>query len=221
MSGLNLENRFILNDQYLDYTNVYNYLGILLDQNMSLLPLLSKLKTIVTSKIYSLIKIRDLITTKCAISIYKQTILPILDYSGFVTISCNVSDRNDLQTLQNNALRTCYNVKLRDRVAIRGMHNRANLLSLEQRRQVQLLTLMFIYKSIHPDAGRIYNRRTRAANVYTFTRERYNCVKYRSSPYYKGSILWDITHEMKRCITLSEFRKHLKKMYKTYSDIMT
>ena len=85
---------------------------------MTLFPLLVKLKKSVIAKIYSLIKIRDMIMTTCAITIYKQTILPILDYSGFISISCNISDRNDLQTLQNHALRICYNVRLQDRVSI-------------------------------------------------------------------------------------------------------
>ena len=133
VSTVNVEEKFMLNGQGLDYTKVYNYLGIILDQHMSLLPMLSKLKNIITCKIYSLVKIRDLITTKCALTIYKQTIMPLFDYSGFVSISCNVSDRLDLQKLQNSALRVCYNVRLRDRVAVKGMHTRANLLSLEQR----------------------------------------------------------------------------------------
>ena len=35
------------------------------------------------------------------------------------------------------------------------MHSRAKLLSLEQRRQLQLLNLMFIYKNRHRDVRRI------------------------------------------------------------------
>ena len=34
----------------------------------------------------------------------------------FLLISGNVSDRTDLQTLQNDALRICFNVRLGDRV---------------------------------------------------------------------------------------------------------
>ena len=222
ISSVNFENKFALNGQCLDYTGMYNYLGIILDQNMTLLPLLTRLKNSITGKIYSLVKIRDLITTKCALAIYKQTILPLFDYSGFVTLSCNVSDRMDLQTLQNNALRVSFNVRLRDRIAIKGMHNRANLLSLEQRRQVQVLCLMFIFKNRHQNVRRIYNRATRAANNFSFIRERYNCTKYRSSPYYKGSLLWDkLPPDAKRSLTLLEFKKYLKNVYKTYDVSMS
>ena len=175
----------------------------------------------IIGKIYSLVKIRNLITLNCALTIYKQTILPLFDYSGFITISCNVSDWRDLETLQNNVLRVCYNVRLRDRVAVQGVHNRSNLLSLEQKRQVQLLCLMFIFKDRNHNVRRIHNRRTGVAEMYSFVRERYNCVKYRSSPYYKGSLLWDeLPPEAKRCTAMLEFKKHLKNIYRTYNDII-
>ena len=73
--GLKLDNRFTLNGHQLEYTKIYNYLGIILDQHMSLLPLLTRLKNTISSKIYSLAKIRDFITTKCALTVYKQTVL--------------------------------------------------------------------------------------------------------------------------------------------------
>ena len=152
---------------------------------------------------------------------YKQTILPILNYSGFLTISSNLSDRGELQKLQNYALRIiCYNVKLRDRVSVEHMHNRAKLLSLEQRRQKQLLSLMFIYKQRFTVA-RIHERVTRGAGIFSFVRERYNCVKYKNSPYYKGSILWDgLPNDVKNSQTLLEFKKHLKRLYRIYDDTM-
>ena len=73
ISAIDLNARFSLNDQYLEYVRVYNYLGIMLDQKMSFLPLLSRLKTIISNKIYSLVKIRDFMTTKCALTIIIQT----------------------------------------------------------------------------------------------------------------------------------------------------
>ena len=146
LMNLDLNNRFVLNNIFLEHVHSYNYLamGVILDTNMTLNPLLKKLKRTVSSKIFSLDKIRNIITLKCALAIYKQTILPLFDYTGFTQMSLNVSDKNDLQTLQNNGLRTCYNVRLRDRVSIERMHNQAKLLSLEQRRQKQVLLLLFI-----------------------------------------------------------------------------
>ena len=218
LSGINFENKFTLNGEVVHYVNDYNYLGLLLDKNMTLSPLLARVKRIVSNKIYCLVKIRNQINTQCAIAIYKQTILPLLDYSGFLLISCNISERGDLQTLQNHALRICYNVRLRDKVSVNLMHNRAKLLSLEQRRQKQVLCLMFILKQRH-DVARVYARGTRAANVYTFTRERYNCIKYKNSPYYKGALLWDSLPAVARNSgNLKEFKGHLRTAYRHYDS---
>ena len=219
LMSIDYENRFVLGDCGLDHVNVYNYLGIILDSQMTLKPLFSKIKKIVSTKIYMLVKIRNNIDTNCAVTIYKQTILPLLDYTGFLLISGNVSDRLDLQTLQNDALRVCFNVRLRDRVSIVQMHSRAKLLSLEQRRQLQLLNLMFIYKNRHRDIRRIHGRNTRAANVYSFTRERYHNNKYKNSPFYKGALLWDtLPMNIRQCERLPVFKKALRSVYREYND---
>ena len=43
-----------------------------------------------------------------------RRLLPV-DYSAFLLVSYNISDRTDHQTLQNHARRVCYNVRLSDR----------------------------------------------------------------------------------------------------------
>ena len=212
----------MLDDLDLENVNIYNYLGIVLDSHMTLTPLFSRVKKRVTNKIYMLIKIRNIIDTQCALTIYKQTILPLLDYAGFLLISGNISDRSDLQTLQNDALRISFNVKLRDRISIVQMHRRAKLLSLEQRRQKQLLNLMFVYKLRHVNIRRVHGRNTRAANVYSFTRECYHNNKYKNSPFYKGALLWDkLPVSAKQCVTLIEFKKSLNCVYHECNELMS
>ena len=109
-------------------------------------------------------------------------------------IHLNKSDENDLQVLQNNALRICFNVRLRDMVSVERMHNRAKLLSLDQRRQKQVLFLLFIHKGRCTGIRRIHARNIRAANVHKSSHN----VKYKNSPYYKGSLLWDTLPVMTR-----------------------
>ena len=115
----------------LNYCNKYEYLGVILDSEMNLTSLLADTRKSVSNRLFNLPKLRHYITEKSALSIYKQTILPVLDYAGFIIISCNKSDQHDLQILQNDALRTCFNVKRRDKLSIATMHKRAKLLSLE------------------------------------------------------------------------------------------
>ena len=65
--------------------NSHSYLGILLDSSMSLTPLLNSVKKRVTNKvfIYMLREIRKYLNFDATICVYKQTILPLIDYSGF------------------------------------------------------------------------------------------------------------------------------------------
>ena len=222
ISSINCENRFNLDGLNLQNTLIYNYLGIIFNFEMTLTPLFTKIKKRVSNKIYMLSKIRNNIDIQCALTIYKQTMLPLLDYAGFLLISGNVFNRSDLQILQNDALRICFNVKLRDRVSVVRMHQRARLISLEQRRQKQLLNLMFIYKNRHVNIRRVHARNTRAANLYSFTRERYHNNKYKNSPFYKGAILWDqLPVNARQCLLHTEFKKLLTHVYREYNDIMS
>ena len=96
------------------------------------------MKKDISGQLFRLRKLRRLVTVECALAIYKQVILPVFDNASFMLYSANLSDRCDLQILQNDALRTCYHVKRRDRVSIKKKKKtfikRAKLLSLDQRR---------------------------------------------------------------------------------------
>ena len=70
----------------LERVESYNYLGVILDMQMTMSPLLKKVIRIVSNKIYSLAKIRNTINMKCALTIYKQSILPLLLYRRYAII---------------------------------------------------------------------------------------------------------------------------------------
>ena len=99
---------------------------------MTLLALYKNVVKNVSNKIVMLRKIRKYIDNHTAICIYKQTILPILDYSGFLLISMTKAQKNEFQTMQNDVLRFAKNVRLVDRISRKDLHKEANLLSLEQ-----------------------------------------------------------------------------------------
>ena len=67
-----------------------------------------------------------------------------IDYPGFLLIALNCGDKHDLQVIQDDALIFCKSLKLLDMISIPQLHNSVQLLSLEQRRQKQLLKIMFI-----------------------------------------------------------------------------
>ena len=173
LNSVDYNRKLHLDGSPLSFVDSYKYLGITLDKHMTLSNLISGVKKNVFGHLFKRRKLRRYITSDCAITIYKQTILPLLDYAGFFLYSCNISDRRDLQTLQNDALRTCYSIRLKDRMSIKNLHKNA---SLEQRRKIQLLILMYKHKSVY-DIQRVYRRATRGARKYKFQVERYNGAK--------------------------------------------
>ena len=100
------------------FVSQYNYLGVIFDTEMTLRPSYNHVKKNVYVKIFTLLKIRKCLTKHAAIMLYKHTILPYLKYAGFMVCACNIEDRRELQKCQNDALRICTNIQLRDRVRI-------------------------------------------------------------------------------------------------------
>ena len=66
------------------FVKQYNYLGIILDSELTLLPLYKNIEKRVIDKVFMLKKLRKYLTYKSSIQIYKQTIMPIFDYAGFI-----------------------------------------------------------------------------------------------------------------------------------------
>ena len=103
--------------------------------------------------------------------IYKQAILPLVEYAGFVLISCSIGQRHELQVLQNNALRLCKKYYLRDRIRIDNLHADCTIIGLEQRPRRQLLRLMYLHSKCENNV-KVPPRRTRAMNKIVFKTER-------------------------------------------------
>ena len=218
LSKINYDVRLSVRNTTLDFVKKFLYLGVYLDSEMTLQSLISHVKKIVTSKVKTLYRIRRYITTKCAISIYKQTILPLFDYAGFLLISCNKKDRGDLQIIQNNCLRMCYNVRLLDRLSLIELHREANLVSLEQRRHIQLLCLMYIYKKF-VNVERVFARNTRQGCRYNFRLDNHQSTKYKNSPYFKGTVLWDRLPDTTIALgSLLEFKREIRKCFCPFNE---
>ena len=113
---------FTILGKEVSFVKKYNYLGILLDSELSLDRFYKSIIKKVNNKIYSLRKIRRYISFDVAIQIYKQTILPYFNYGGFLAMSLNKEKKYDLQIMQNDILRICNNTKLSDRVSIEKLH---------------------------------------------------------------------------------------------------
>ena len=102
--------------------------------------------------------------------------------------------------MQNDILRIGNKSKLSERISIEHLHIKSKLLSLEQRREKQLLMLMYIH-SKNINVRKIPGRETRNANKFTFKSAPKIGTKYGNSPFYRGTILWN---KLERDVQLSE-----------------
>ena len=117
-----------------------------------------------------------------------------------------------MQLIQNDALRFCDNVRLKDRKSLDEMHKKAKLSSLEQRRCIQLLQLMY-RKSKKFGVRKIGARNTRQNDKFVFKMDNKIGTKYSHSPFYKGNKIWDL---LSIEVQFSAFKNAVKTLYKDY-----
>ena len=67
-----------LYDKDVHIVTQYNYLGVILDSEMTLRPFINYVKKIVSHKMFTLGKIRKCLTEHASIMIYTLTILPYI-----------------------------------------------------------------------------------------------------------------------------------------------
>ena len=164
-------------------------------------------------------KIRKYLNFEAALCIYKQTILPLIDYAGFLLLSCRNSDIEDLQKKQNDVLRICTMSKLSDKVSIVILHKKCKILGLKQRMQKQLLWLMYIMSGDEL-CIRTPPRETRAAQKIVCNVPNRIIPVYEHSPYYKGTILWNrLDEETQKIDNIFVFKKEIAKLYTCYQPL--
>ena len=89
----------------LDRANSYTYLGITLDEQLNYEKFANSIISRVSDKIYQLRRLRQFLNTRAALLIYKNMILPILEYGDVFISSMTLDTRKKIQTLQNRGLK--------------------------------------------------------------------------------------------------------------------
>ena len=132
---------FRIGNSTLQRTKTYTYLGIKLDEQLALDTHANSLIQKVSNRIYQLTKIRSYITKKAALLIYKNMILPVLEYGDIFLHSASQLIRKKLQTLQNKALRCA--LSKNKYYSSEDLHIQAKLLKLKDRRHMHILLHMY------------------------------------------------------------------------------
>ena len=103
-----INQEFFINRQPFQYVNSYLYIGIDIDEHLTIKKTNSTLFKNVLHKLHILRKVRPTLNKKASIDIVKTMICSIIDYGTLCIGSCKQQDLSDLQVLQNSALRCCY-----------------------------------------------------------------------------------------------------------------
>ena len=216
-------NRHLLNtcnlDLKLDQTILnsctqYKYLGVLLDETMNMEPNFNYIFKRLSYKIFQFSKIRHRLDTKTRVLVYKQTVLPFAEYAGFLLFLNRKLDYEKLQKLQNRALRFCYDILNPRDIKIVELHQQSNLSMLLERRELQLLGLMYDIRNVDEfiDIPIVY---TRQADKIVFKTDIVHYDIYKRSPYYIGSQLWsNLPKEIQHSQTRLEFKNGVKRFYR-------
>ena len=119
----------------------YKYLGMTLDTRLNYNLHVNRIISSVSSKLKQFQRMRNFLSIKAAIMVYKSTILPLLEYGDIFMYSTSLLNRKKLQTLQNKGLRCALNKGME--TSSKDLHKEAKLLKLQFRREQHLLNFMY------------------------------------------------------------------------------
>ena len=198
------------------FVSKFSYLGCIIDDRLSMIQEYKAVYRRVEHKIFMLSRLRYFIDKRAALLVYKQAILPFIDYAGFILYACNIGCKKDLQILQNNALRICLRYRMVDHVTIERLHNEANLQSLEQRRIIQTLKLLYECSTDRQYLKTNMNR-TRAESKIVFDIPDKCTTTFLNSTFYRGTQIWNsLPENVQRSVNIDVFSRYIKPRYSQY-----
>ena len=130
-----------LNSHKLNEVNTYKYLGVHMDRLLTWNDHFSHMRKKFYPKLCLLNRTSSFLPRHVLLSIYKQTILPFLDYGCIVWLDCTKQMSDKIERLQNKAMRTM--LRADRRTCSQDMRNKLSLLTLHNRRRFLRFQLIF------------------------------------------------------------------------------
>ena len=115
-----------------------------------------------------------------------------------------------VQTLQNHALRCCYNVKSPRDEHVSDLHKNSNVVLVDTRRKRQILTCIWrnIVKGVIDIAKPVRETRLNIAPTIYLPIPKNNLFK--KSVYYQGATLWNsLPNDTRLCDNINDFKSKL------------
>ena len=197
-----------------DYVSSYLYLGVDIDNMLTFKKHFSNTFKNVSHKLFILRKIRYMINTKAALDVAKTMLCSIIDYGNIFLSSIHEAHLNDLQTLQNNAIRCCYQISDPRDEHILDLHVRANMKLVYTRRQKQILTCL--WRNIQKGIVKIKEpvRQNRSAMAPTIYLPIPRTTLFKKSVFYLGATSWNaLPRNVRSCDDIDKFKLEINNIF--------
>ena len=196
----------------IDIVENFVYLGVNIDNRLRFEKFISNTISCVNGRLISLARVRKLIDTSTSLLIYKQTILPILDYLCILVNSSSQRKIKKLQPLQNRAIRIVEKRKgYISTEELNKLHIKARLKKLADRRKLFMLKMMYKLSLCDENVNRyrpevVLRTAPKVKMKVDFTDK----DRVRRSPYYECNRLWDkLDSSVQRSNSKIEFTKQV------------
>ena len=204
---------FRLGINTLGKVNEYRYLGLLIDSNLSYKSLRDNLYKRVNLKIFFFKKIRRYINCYTAITIYKSTILPIIEYADFVYDNNIKYVNKKVQSLQNQGLSVAHNQHIlpyTQRNSSEFLHRNVKLFRLCHRSRLHLLRFAF---KLSQNALYLDNRdiptRQHAGKLFLIPKSDH--YRFCQNPIYRAMCEWNLLNvDVRNSISKTVFLSNVK-----------
>ena len=216
-SDINTDRDYLIsiNGSLLSRVLSYPYLGVELDHVLSYDKLLENVVNKTTQKLYIFRKIRRFISQTTAIIIYKQMILPLLEYCNILFNSGKKTKLDKIDRVQSKCIHiieNCHDVLSRSKEP--ELCIRFNIEPSQRRRDLQLVCTMFrLSKNERFVYHDVKQENLRSENKIKFICPFTKIEKIRKSPFYRGVDLWNtlkVEHHR------AENKKRFKSLLKNY-----
>ena len=184
---------FHLGRNFLEMAREYKYLGLVIDVELNFKKQRDALSLKVYPKLSFFRTIRKYIDVDTALTIYKSTVLPVIEYADFV-FDHNIKYVNKkIQGLQNQGLYTVYNQHIRpyvERESTEILHQRANVYRLIHRRRLHLIGFAYTLSQNvnYLDIRDIRTRQHEGKLFRLYKLDHYRCGQ---DPTYRAMLEWN------------------------------
>ena len=186
--------RLYIDETPLMQVHVYEYLGVHIDDKLTMKNHIENVCKSVQRKYGILRKIRRYISCKTALLVYKVMIRPHFDYGDYLIDSGTQCNIDKLEKIQNRILRTVeYENRVGKREDMVKLKSAYNIEDLATRGKRNLLKLMFKHSLDKENIDYHRPDRVLRSNDKVKLKSRFTRItKIQRSPYYRGVQLWNM-----------------------------